>query len=81
MLDSLGGTDSTSRTDKTTEVTANTLGTYQTGTASVMIEDNGLMASVVTRHFTAATTDTQFLVEMRIDDRVAVKTVGLQEFW
>ena len=79
MLDSLGSTDGTRRTDKATEVTAYTLGAYQPRTARIMIEDDSLMAPVVTRHFTATTTDTQFRVELRINDRVAVQMVGLQE--
>ena len=79
LCNSFGYADSTGRTDETTEVTANALGTYQTGTTGLMIEDDGLMSTIAARYLTAAATDTQFLVELRIDDGVAVQTVGMQE--
>jgi hypothetical protein len=77
---SFGHADSTRGTDKATEVTAYALGTYQTGTAGLVIEDDGLMTAVATRHLTASATDTQFLVELWINDGIAVQAVGMHKF-
>ena len=80
LCDSFGHADGTGRTDKAAEVTADALGAYQTGAAGLMIEDDGLMTAVATRNLAAATADTQLLVELRVDDRIAIQMVGLQEF-
>ena len=58
LTDTFGQTDGTGRTDEAAEVTADTLSAYQTGTAGLVIEDNGLMAAIATRHLTAPTADT-----------------------
>ena len=60
-------------------MTADAFGTHQTGSAGLLIEDDGLMTAVAARHLAAATADTQFLVELRINDGVAVQMVGVQE--
>ena len=88
LFNSFGYADSTRRTDEATEVTADALGAYQTWTAKPppilprrgeAFEDDGLMTAVVAGNLTASATDTQFLVELRIDDGVAVQTVGMQK--
>lgn len=61
-------------------MTADALGAYQTRTAGFMVEDDGLMTAVAARHLTAATADTLLLVELRVNDGVAVQMVRIQEF-
>ena len=79
LLNSLGHADSTCWADEAAEVTADALGAYQAGTAGLMVEDNSLMTTVAARHFTAPTTNTQILVELRVDNGVAVQMVRFQE--
>ena len=79
FLNSLGHADGTGRADKATEVTADALGANQTGASGYAIEDDGLMTAIAARNLTTATTDAQFLVELRIDDGVAVQMVGIQK--
>ena len=76
---SLGNTDGTRRADKTAEVTADALGSYQTGVTGLAIKDDGLMPAIAARHFATSATDTQFLVELRIDNGLAIQVVGLLE--
>ena len=54
LFNSFGGADGTCRTDETAEVTADTLGAHQTGAAGLVVEDNGLMTTIVTRYLTAS---------------------------
>ena len=79
LVDTLAHANSTCRADEAAEVTAHALGSHQTGTARQTVEDDGLVASVTTRHLAASATHTEILVELRIDDGVAVETVGLEE--
>ena len=79
LLNSFGDADGTCRTDETAEVTAYALSAYQTGASGLMVEDDGLMTTVAARYLAAATTDTQFLVELRVDDGITVQMVGMQE--
>ena len=79
LHNAFGHANSSCRTDETTEVTAYALRADQTGTAGLVIEYNGLMAAVATGYLTASTADTQLLVELRIDDGVAIQMVELQE--
>ena len=65
--------------DQTTEVAAYTLGAYETGLTGLMVEDDGLMSAVAARYLTASATYAQLLVELRIDDGIAIQMVGLQE--
>jgi len=44
----VGNADSTGRTNQPAEVAAHALGAYQTGTAGLAVEDDGLMAAVTT---------------------------------
>ena len=44
-----------------------------------MVEDDGLMTTIATRNLTAAATNTQLLVKLRIDNGIAIQVVGLQE--
>jgi hypothetical protein len=71
--------DGTSRTDEAAEVTADTLCANQTGPSGFFVEDDGLVAAVATRYFTASAPYAQIHVELGIDDGVAVQTVGMQE--
>jgi len=43
------------------------------------IKHDGLMTAIATRYCTSATTYAQFLVELRKNDGVAIKRVGVQE--
>ena len=79
LFNSFSHADGTCRTDKAAEVTADALGAYQTGTAGLVVEDDGLMAAVVAGNLAASTADTHLLVELRVDDGVAVQMVGHQE--
>ena len=79
LLNSFGDADGTGRTDEAAEVTADALGAYQTGTAGLFVEDDGLMAAIATRYLTAPATNTQISVNLRIDNGVAIKMVWIQE--
>ena len=74
-----GNADSTNWANNAAEVAAYTFRTHKTWTACVMIEYDRLMPTIVARHLASAATDTLFLVELRINNGVAVKTVGILE--
>ena len=79
LLNSFGHADGTGRTDETAKVTADALGAHQTGATGFVVKYDGLMAAIATGYLTAATTDAQLLVELRIDDGVTVQMAGIQE--
>ena len=69
----------TGRTYQTAEVASYTLGAYQTRTTGLMVEDNGLMATIATRYLAAATADTQLFIELWINNGVAVQMIRILE--
>ena len=90
LLCTLCHTDSTCRTHKATEMTAHTLGADESRLADLMesrcfiaylhfLEDDGLMTAVITRYLTTTAAYAQLLVELGVDDGVAIQIVGLQE--
>ena len=52
--------DGTGRTHQTAEMAANAAGADKARTATVVIEDDGLVTTVVARHLTTATADWSF---------------------
>ena len=77
--DSFRHTNSTCRTHNAAKVTTYALGANESGLTRSTVKDNSLMTAVATRHLTASATHAELLVELRIDDDVAIQMVGLQE--
>ena len=71
--------NSAGRTHQAAEVAANAAGADKARTATLVVEDNSLVTTVATRYLTTAAADAQLMVELRINDGVAIKRVGIQE--
>lgn len=81
FLSTLCYADGSRRANESAEVTANAFGTYEAWLSGVMVKDDCLVTTIVAGNLTSATTDTESLVELRIDDGVTVQMVWLQELW
>ena len=79
LVYSFGNTNCTSRTYKTAEVAAYTLGAYDVWLA--VGECDGLMSAIQTRHIASATTNALLTINLREDDGVAVEVAGCDEIW
>jgi len=77
MGDALRLPDGTGRTHEPAEMAAYAAGTDKARPATVTIEDDGLMTTITARHLTTATANAQLMIELRIDDCIAIKRVGL----
>ena len=71
--------NSASRTYQTAEVATDAAATHQTRATGFAIKHNGLMAAIAARYRTSTAADAQLMVELRINDGVAIKRVGIQE--
>ena len=71
--------DGTRGTDEAAEVTTDALRTHDTGLTGLLVEDNRLMATITARDLTASATDTPFLINLWIDNGVAIQMVGIHK--
>ena len=77
MGDALRLTDGTSRTYQSAEMTANAAAANKTRATTVVVKDNGLVATIVARYLTTATAYAQLMVELRINNCIAIERVGI----
>ena len=70
-------TDGTSGTDEAAEMTTHALSADDARLAGITIEDNGLMATIVARHFATSTTDATLTINFGVDNGVAIEVAGL----
>ena len=73
LIHAFAEVDGTGRADLSAEVTAHTLRTDDARLAGVVVEDDSLVASVVTRNLTTSAAHTALAVDDGIDNGVAVE--------
>ena len=79
LTDTLRHAHRTRGTDKTAEMTADTLCADDARLTCVTVKGDGLMTTILTRHKATATTNATLTVDFRIDQRVAIKIRGQHE--